>query len=364
MRLRGRLVCALHECGLPLLLVASLVCAAAGVLGPARVAVAVLVVQAARLAVAHCDLSLRMLGTSASRRAYAGRTVWVVGASQGLGGQVALDLASCGARVVLSSRRADALQEVATKCSALGAAGTHVVTLDLNELDSVVAASQVVSAVASEHGGLAYCFLLAGGTQRAAAEDTQPAVDARLVQLNALGLMALAKAALPAMRLSPSSRVVVVSSAAGKLASPGQAGYAATKHALNGFFASLRSELAGSGVGVTVVCPGPVATGAPGQPRVTFGATLGTSALGGGKSDAAGHHAAGTPEKARLSLREATAWTLAAGAHGVREAWVARHPILLLLFISQYCPLLAGTIIDARGPKRVLAAREGGDMYK
>ena len=346
-----------------------------------------LVVQGARLAVAQCDLSLRLLGTSASRKAYAGRTVWVVGASQGLGEQVALDLAACGARVVVSSRRADALQEVASKCSALGAAGAHVVTLDLNDLASVAAAAQAVATLASEHGGLAYCFLLAGGTQRAAAEDTQPAVDARLMQLNALSLMALAKAALPAMRLAPRSRVVVVSSAAGKLASPGQAGYAASKHALNGFFSSLRSELAGSKVGVTVVCPGPVATGAPGQPRVTFGATMAASSLG-GKAESAGQ-AAGTQEKARLSVTTASAWTLAAGAHGVREAWyvqgvahrahhpsdllssphgalrrVARHPILLLLCISQYCPSLAGAIIDARGPKRVLAAREGGDMYK
>lgn len=146
---------------------------------------------------------------------------------------------------------------------------------------------------------------------------------------------------------------------AGKVASPGQAGYAASKHALNGFFHSLRcaldeapvpgiqpaprhllphalragvalgvaggggrralalrpprwrrSEVSDRGVGVTVICPGPVATGAPGQPRVTFGATLGSSLLAadkegkGGAAEGAGAGApAGKEEKHRMSVR-------------------------------------------------------------
>ena len=294
--------------------------------------------------------------------------MWVVGASQGLGERVALDLASLGARVIASARRADALAAVAAKCSARGAAGAHVVTLDLQDNASIAAACKAVTQLAGEHGGLAYLYLLAGGTQRSAAEDTQSDVDLTMMQLNALSLMTLVKSALPALRQGSGrtrGRVVVVSSAAGKLPSPGQAGYAASKHALNGFFSSLRSELSDDGVGVTLVCPGPVATGAPGQPRITFGATLRESALGGAADNVRGAAAAaGTQEKARLSMDAASKWMLAAGAHGVREAWVARHPILLLLYIAQYSPLLAGVIIDAKGPGRVRAARAGGDMYK
>jgi dehydrogenase/reductase SDR family protein 7 len=243
---------------------------------------------------------------------------------------------------------------------AQGASAAHVVPLDLREEASVIAAARQAAALAPS--GLSYLFLLAGGTQRSAAEETSGEVEADMFALNCLSLMALTKAALPALQAATRSRIVVLSSAAGKLASPGQAGYAGSKHALNGFFGSLRAELASTSVRVTLVCPGPVATGAPGQPRVTFGATLGASTLGGSDAvSAAG--AAGTKETARLPVSRAAALTVAAAAHGVREAWLAKHPVLLLLFLTQYAPLLGAAIVDKVGPKRVRAARQGGDMY-
>jgi hypothetical protein len=129
---------------------------------------------------------------------------------------------------------------------------------------------------------------------------------------------------------------------------------------------ALRAELAGRHCHVTTVCPGPVASGAPGQPRVTFGATLAGSHLGAAGTTQTSP-ADGTADpgdaKARLPLQRCAALTLAAAGHGVREAWLARHPVLLLLYITQMAPSLGAAIIDKVGPKRVAAARSGGNMY-
>jgi len=205
---------------------------------------------------------------------------------------------------------------------------------------------------------LAYLVLAAGGTQRGTAEETSWEVEADLFSLNVLSQVGLAKAALPALRAGR-GRIVVIASAAGKLASPGQAAYAASKHALLGFFASLRTELAQDAVGVTLVCPGPVATGAPGQPRVTFGATLAASSLGGAAPGAS----TAADAAARLAVPRCAALTLDAAGHGVREAWLGRHPVLALLFVAQFAPSLAAGLLDKVGPKRVRAMREGASMY-
>ena len=312
-------------------------------------------------------MTLLALG-GAPRRAFAGRACWVVGASQGLGEALALALARQGAAVILSSRRADALQRVAAACLAAGAARADVVPLDLRGGAEAHAAAAAAAAAAAGAGGVAYMFLAAGGTQRAAAEDTSAEVDAELFALNTLSLMSLAKAALPALRAGPApGRLVVFSSAAGKLASPGQAGYAASKHALNGFFASLRAEMAQRRVRVTLLCPGPVATGAPGQARLSFGASLAASQLDAAAANAAtpalSPAEAARDARARLAVPRAVELALAASAHGVPEAWLARHPVLALLYVAQYAPTLAAAVLDRVGPKRVAAARAGGSMY-
>jgi dehydrogenase/reductase SDR family protein 7 len=326
-----------------------------------------------RAAVADADLTLLSLGAAPPRRAFGGRAVWVVGASQGIGEAVALKLAAQGAVLILSARRADALAAVAAACTAAGAPRVAVVPLDLRAGPAAHAAA-AAAASAAARGPVSYLFLAAGGTQRAAAEDTSPEVDADMFALNVTALLSLTKAALPALASAAAecgeARIVVLSSAASRLPSPGQAGYAGTKHALNGFFGSLRAELAAKRVGVTLVCPGPVATGAPGQPRVTFGATLAASQLSAAApppQDAAAAAAAAAAAKAdaktRLPVPRCAELVVSAAGHGVREAWLGRHPILALLYISQYAPALGAAIIDKVGPKRVAAARDGSSMY-
>lgn len=368
----------LHEAGVPVLCLAGLLCGAAGWPGPARAAVAVLCVQAARLAVADADLTLLSLGPApAAAFAPSRGAVWVVGASQGLGEVLALRLAACGAALVLSSRSADRLQAVAAACLAAGAASAHVVPLDVLDPASRAAAvgaltKQLVGdgdgdgdnadgaapppPPASAPPAVAHLFLVAGGSQRACAALTSPDVDSALVSLNALGPYALAKAALPL--LARGGRVTALTSAAALLPSPGQASYAGSKACLASLLATLRAEGAAA---VTLVAPGPVATGAAlGQARLLFGEGGGRKAPGAAADEAAGGGGGGGR---RLPAARAAELVARAAAHGVRHAWVGQPPVLPLLVLQRLCAAAADAIVDAKGPGRVRAAAEGRDMY-
>ena len=99
-----------------------------------------------------------------------------------------------------------------------------------------------------------------GVSQRSLARDTSPEVDRRLMETNFLGPVALTKALLPSMLARRSGHVVVVSSLVGKIGTPLRSGYSASKHALHGFFDSLRAEVWREGIRVTIACPGFIRT--------------------------------------------------------------------------------------------------------
>lgn len=161
-----------------------------------------------------------------------------------MGELVALRLARGGASLILSSRNEAALTRVAAACLAAGASAAHVLPLDQLSKDGRAAAIKSLSEIAPD--GLHHVFLLAGGTQRAAALTTTPEVDLAVVTLNALSVYALAKAVVP--RLRPGcGRVTAVASAAALLPSPGQASYAGSKFCVVGFLSTLRSEGAVNG---------------------------------------------------------------------------------------------------------------------
>ncbi|CAN7052107.1 unnamed protein product [Brassica oleracea var. botrytis] len=129
-----------------------------------------------------------------------------------------------------------------------------------------------------------------------------------------------------------------ISSAAGKVPSPGQAIYAASKHALQGYFHSLRSEFYQKGIKVTVVCPGPIET-----PNGT-----GTSTSEDKNS----------PEK-RVSSERCAELTIIAASHNLKEAWISYQPVLLVMYLVQYMPSLGLWLMDkVGGGKRVEVAEK------
>lgn len=179
------------------------------------------------------------------------QVVVLTGASEGIGAALAVAFAREGARLVLAARSAERLEAAAGPCRALGAEVLCVPT-DVGEQAANVA---LVEAALARFGRLDVLVANAGITMWSRFESlTDLAVLERVMRVNYLGAAWLTAAALPALRASR-GRLVAVASVAGLTGVPERTGYAASKHAMLGFFDSLRIELAGSGVSVTVVAP-------------------------------------------------------------------------------------------------------------
>ncbi len=186
---------------------------------------------------------------------FEGKTVWLTGASSGIGEAVAYALAAQGARLILSARRVEKLRAVQAACA--NPERHLILPLDLADPASIAAA--VPQALA--HSGAIDVLINNGGiSQRGQAAETDLAVDRRIMEVNFFGTIALTKAVLPSMLERGAGHIAVVSSLVGKFGSPKRSAYAASKHALHGFFDSLRAEIHDAGLRVTLICPGYVRT--------------------------------------------------------------------------------------------------------
>jgi NAD(P)-dependent dehydrogenase (short-subunit alcohol dehydrogenase family) len=182
---------------------------------------------------------------------FAGRAVLLTGASAGIGRELALQLADERARLALAARDVARLEEVAAAARERGAEAL-VVPADVGD---EAACRAMVERAAEALGGLDVLLLNAGITMWSRVDELEDlSVFERLMRVNYLGAVWTTCAALPRLRAS-CGQIVVVSSLTGLAGVPTRSGYAASKHALHGFFDSLRIELAGSGVDVTLVCP-------------------------------------------------------------------------------------------------------------
>jgi dehydrogenase/reductase SDR family protein 7B len=183
------------------------------------------------------------------------RVVWITGASSGIGEALAYAMARQGARLVLSSRRPEELERVRRACER---ADDHVVLpLDLTRSETF---ADAVKDVVARCGRIDVLVNNGGVSQRALANEATLAVERALMEVNYFGPVALTKAALPVMLAQKAGHVVVISSVMGYIGTPGRSTYAAAKHALHGWFDSLRGEVWRSGIKVTIVCPGYVRT--------------------------------------------------------------------------------------------------------
>lgn len=182
--------------------------------------------------------------------------VWVTGASSGIGAAVAIACAQAGASVVLSARSREGLEAVAQQC---GVPREQLMVLPL-DLAQPGAFQQAVDAVQDTFGRIDLLINNAGISQRSLAMETSLEVDRQLMEVNYFGTLALTKAVLPGMLERRAGHIVVVTSLVGKFGTPLRSGYAASKHALHGYFDSLRAELDGQGIKVLLACPGFVRT--------------------------------------------------------------------------------------------------------
>jgi len=186
---------------------------------------------------------------------FKGKVVWITGASSGIGEALAQTFAAAESRLILSSRRESELNRVAGLCS--GAQSVTVLPLDLSKPESMEDACR--QALARE-GVVDVMVHNAGVSQRAFAADASLAIDEVIMRTNFMGPVALTKALLPSMRARRQGHFIVVSSVLGKFALPGRSAYCASKHALHGFFDTLRAELWDDHIQVTLALPGWVQT--------------------------------------------------------------------------------------------------------
>ncbi len=184
----------------------------------------------------------------------AGSTVFVTGASRGIGSAVARKVHAAGAQVGLVARSADDLEVLA---GSLGA-GVATATADVSDRAALQAA------VVSLTGRLGEADVLVNnagiGAYRSVLEEDADTFE-RLMAVNYLGTVYATRAVLPAMARRRSGTIVNVASFAGRVGAPFEAAYSASKFAVVGFSESLAAEMSRSGVRVCLVNPGPVETG-------------------------------------------------------------------------------------------------------
>jgi short-subunit dehydrogenase len=183
--------------------------------------------------------------------------VAITGASKGIGAELARQLAAKGAKLILAARNENDLEAVAEDCRNAGASVVVVKADVAVERDC----QAIVAGAVLAFGRLDTFVNNAGASMWARFEDIEDmSILERLMQVNYMGAVYCTRHALPHLRESQ-GRLVGISSLAGMTGVPTRTGYSASKHAMRGFFDSLRIELDGSGVTVTMIYPGFVSTG-------------------------------------------------------------------------------------------------------
>ncbi len=200
---------------------------------------------------------------------FANKTIILTGASAGIGKTLAIALAGQGADLVLAARDASALAEVVAACHAAGGQAIAVPT----DVTQPEACQQLVEQAIATFGQIDILVNNAGISMLSRFDQvTDLSIFDQVMRVNYLGAVYCTHYALPHLKASR-GLVVAISSLCGKTAVPTRTGYVASKHAMQGFFDTLRIELRGTGVDVLVVSPGFVATdireralGGDGQP--------------------------------------------------------------------------------------------------
>ncbi|MFC4347874.1 SDR family oxidoreductase [Kordiimonas lipolytica] len=190
---------------------------------------------------------------------FEGQTVWITGASSGIGEALAHQFAKEGAKLILSARRAEELERVREACIAEGAQGGDMLVLPLDVTDEASLPGKVAEAKAFT-SRIDMLINNAGISQRSLCVDTEMATYRRLFEVDVFGQIALTKLVLPVMLEQKSGHLAVTASVAGKIGVSQRTGYCAAKHAMMGFFDALRAEVAKDGISVTTITPGFIRT--------------------------------------------------------------------------------------------------------
>ncbi len=187
---------------------------------------------------------------------YTNQVVWITGASSGIGEAMALEFAKEKAKLVLSARRAEVLQEVATKCEALGSE-CLVLPMDVTNYEDL---EINVNVVLQKFKQIDVLINNAGISQRGLTLETDFEVDRKIMEINYFGNIALTKAVLPQMLKQGNGQIVPISSMTGLFGFPQRSAYCASKHALHGFYETMQVEHYNDNLKINIICPGRIKT--------------------------------------------------------------------------------------------------------
>ncbi len=184
------------------------------------------------------------------------KVIWITGAASGIGEALAYQSLRYGAKVILSDIDEDRLGQVVKQCESMNGEALAV-PLDLSSRESL---EQAVPVALSGFGRIDVLINNGGISQRALTWETPLDVDYKIMNINFFGPVILTKAVLPHMMEQGGGSIAVTTGITGKFGYPLRSAYSASKHAAQGFFETLRIELAGKNISVTIVMPGRVRT--------------------------------------------------------------------------------------------------------
>lgn len=187
------------------------------------------------------------------------QVVWITGASSGIGEALALEFAAEGAKLVLSSRTEADLRLVKERCTAISGKSDNYLVLPLDITDEG-SLSAHAARVKQWGGSIDMLINNAGISQRSSCVNTSMDSYRAIFEVDVFGQIALSKAVLPIMIEQQSGHFAVTSSISGKIGVPFRTAYCAAKHAMMGFFDSLRTEVTHLGIRVTTITPGYIRT--------------------------------------------------------------------------------------------------------
>lgn len=183
------------------------------------------------------------------------KIVWITGASSGIGEALVYAYHAKGAKLIISSRNSDELFRVKHNCK--NPINVHVLSLDLEDANSLPSKAEDALRI---FGKIDILINSGGISQRSLALTTDLTTEQRLMKVNFWGTVILSKAVLTNMLASGTGSIVCISSLVGKFGTRFRSAYAASKHAIHGYFDSLRIEIDNPNIQILIACPGFIRT--------------------------------------------------------------------------------------------------------
>jgi short-subunit dehydrogenase len=186
----------------------------------------------------------------------ASKTIWITGASSGIGEACAYQFAREKANLILTASQAERLVEVQQECIRLGAQ-CKILPFDLSNLEEI---DELTDRALASYGTIDIAFLNAGISQRGKMVETDFLVDQKIMNVNFFARVNITKRLVPEMIENGGGTIAITSSISGKFGFPLRSAYASSKFALYGFFETVHAEYYNDNIRVVMVCPGRVHT--------------------------------------------------------------------------------------------------------